>query len=481
MPEFSVHLDGLRNRLWQGRETEMTNTLASLASLLTTKTTLGGVRANRALSIFGVLTQGTRGSIVNNRSPFCTSSMSAMSTIGSLSTAPLTRLISAGLLVSALAACGGSTSANEASAATADPAALLLGAEDVAVAHESEVGNSIQLSGALRPSDVAVLRAQVPGTITDLRVDNGVRVQAGQRLMVIRAAGVVSQAAGAKASVAAAEAGLAVARKQLEAADALFSAGAMSAIERQSAQASFEAAQAQVAAARAQATSAEEVASHTSVVAPFTGVISNRRKQSGEPVSMGDELLTVVDSRNLELPGQVGVADAARVRAGQPVTFSLDAFPGETFTGRVVRMDPTADAGTRQVGVYVNLPNTNGRIVGGQFARGRIDLGVVKAVVVPTTAIIQGADSSASAVYVISNGKLTRRSVQTGPHDDAAGVTAIISGLSVGEQVLRTPTPSLNEGAAVKVLPADGANDSIKDGGATTAESPKADTATSKE
>lgn len=366
------------------------------------------------------------------------------------------RAVPAVILASALAACGGPKAEADAADSTTVSGTLVLGAEDVATAREAEIGTAIQLSGALQPRDVAVLRAQVPGTITELRVDNGVRVQAGQRLLTIKAAGVVGQAAGAKAAVAAAEASLAVARKQLDAANALFSAGAMSAIEKQSAEAAFESAQAQVAAARAQSAGADEAASHTSVVAPFAGVVSSRRKQAGEPVSMGDELLTVVDGRVLELPGQVGVADAPKVRTGQPVSFTLDAFPGESFVGKVARIDPVADAGTRQVGVYVDLPNRNGRIVGGQFARGQIDLGVVRAVVVPATAVVRSADST-SAVFVISNGSLARRTVTVGPRDAAAGLVGITSGVSAGEQVLRTPTPEIREGTAVRVMQADGA------------------------
>ncbi|WP_337169856.1 efflux RND transporter periplasmic adaptor subunit [Gemmatimonas aurantiaca] len=386
------------------------------------------------------------------------SRMSAMSTPVSFRLrSSAARVATAAIVTLTLAACGGGKAENAPAAAARDSSVVVLGAEDVAVAREAEIGTTIQLSGALRPKDVAVLRAQVAGTVTDLRVDNGARVQAGQRLLSIRAAGVVSQAAGAKASVAAAEANLAVARKQLEAAQALAAAGAMSVIERQSAEASFQAAQAQLAAARAQATSAEEVAGHTSVVAPFAGVVSNRRRQNGEPVAMNDELLTVVDSRVLELPGQIGVADAGRVRPGQRVQFTLDAFAGETFDGRVARMDPVADAGTRQVGVYVELRNPAGRIVGGQFARGRIDLGASRSVVVPITAVVDAAaDGTGGSVFVIVDGKLVRRQVVVGSRDDAAGVIAIRSGVAAGEQVLRTPTGTLREGAPARVLPADG-------------------------
>ena len=367
-------------------------------------------------------------------------------------------LFSTAALTLTLAACGASAE-KAATPADADAAALMLGAEDVAIAGESDIGSAILLSGALQPKDIVVLRAQVPGTITDLRVDRGARVQAGQRLLTIRAAGVLSQAAGAKAQVAAAEANVAVARKQAEAARALYAAGAISAIEKESAEASFEAAQAQAAAARAQATSANEAAGFATVTAPFSGVVSARSRQNGEAVGMNDELLTIVDSRVLELSGQIGVADAGRVRPGQVVEFSLDAMAGENFRGRVARVDPVADAGTRQVGVYVELPNTSGRIVGGQFARGRIDMGSSKAIVVPITAVLDAAaDGTGGRVFVITDGKLVARDVVIGARDDAAGVVAVKSGVAAGEQVVRTPNASLREGSAVRVLPADGAS-----------------------
>ena len=308
------------------------------------------------------------------------------------------------------------------------------------------------MSGPLQPKEVVTLRAQVPGTIADLRADRGTAVRRGQRLATIRAAGVVSQAAGARASVAAAQANVAVARKQMEAARTLHAAGAMSAIERQSAEAQHEAAVAQLAAARAQATSAGEAADFTTLESPLSGVVSARARQEGETVSPGDEILTVVDSRMLELSGQIGVADAARVRTGQPVTFALDAFPGEEFRGRVARVDPVADPGTRQVGVYVELANPDGRIVGGQYARGRIALGAARAIVVPATAVRAAKDDGTGGhVFLVQGGRITRRAVTLGARDEAAGTVAVTSGVQVGEQVIMTPTTDVVEGAAVSV------------------------------
>src|SRR5690606_1161771 len=167
-------------------------------------------------------------------------------------------------------------------------------------------------------------------------------------------------------------------------------AGAMSEFEFRGAQAAREAAQAQLAAARAQAAGAGEQAQRATITAPIAGEVSNRQVSEGEAVNPGQPLFTVVNTEILELAGQVPVNQAAGVRVGQPVEFSLSAYPGRTFRGEVARVEPTADPATRQVGVYVRLPNPGRQLVGGQFATGRIlSGGETEAVVVPATALRQ--------------------------------------------------------------------------------------------
>ncbi|MCC6242746.1 MAG: efflux RND transporter periplasmic adaptor subunit [Gemmatimonadaceae bacterium] len=354
-----------------------------------------------------------------------------------------------------LVACGGDS---KTAAATTDSAstALVIGAADIVAAQQANIGSGITLSGPLQPRDAVVLRAQVNGTITGLRVNRGSAVSNGQRLATLRAAGVVSVAAGARAGVAAAEANLALARKQLEAARTLNKAGAMSELDKQSAEAQYESAVAQVAAAKAQSTGADEAAGFTAINAPFRGVVSKRWRQDGESVKSGDEVLTVVDSRVLELSGQIGVADAGRIRTGQQVAFVLDAFPGETFKGRVARTDPVADEGTRQVGVYVELDNSKGRIVGGQYARGRVELGASSAVVIPATAV-QGASANGTGghVFILANDQLTKRDVSIGNRDELTGMVAVLSGVQVGDRVLRAPTAAIINGTRVRLANAD--------------------------
>ena len=366
------------------------------------------------------------------------------------------------LTLSALAltaACSGGEEAPTTDSAAGTTTTMVLGPEDVAIAQEGDIGAGITLSGPLDPKERVTIRAQVGGTVRNLRVDRGSAVTRGQRLATIQAVGVTSQAAGARANVASAEANLAVARQRRDAGQRLREAGAMSEIDYRTAVAQYEAAEAQLAAARAQAAASGEAAGFTTIEAPITGIVADRMVEDGEAVSPGGELLTVVNARTLELAGQVGVADAGRVRVGQPVTFSLDAFPGEEFRGRVARVDPTADPGTRQVGVYVELANPTGRIVGGQFARGRITTGAqaTRGVLIPATAV-QGATAEATSgnVLVVENGRIVRRAVTLGTRDPSAGTVVVLSGVRAGERVIAVPSPEVKEGMPV-TLPADAA------------------------
>ncbi|HEY3286171.1 MAG TPA: efflux RND transporter periplasmic adaptor subunit [Gemmatimonadaceae bacterium] len=344
----------------------------------------------------------------------------------------------------ALAACGGKSDTGD----TAPP--VTLGAADVAPARVAELAPSVVVSGALDPADAVRVRAQVGGTLRDVTVDRGSRVSRGQVMARIEAQGVTSGAESAKANVASADAGLAVAKQRLDGARKLFDAGAMSAVDMKAAQAGYDAAAAQLAAAKSAYASAAESAGHTQLRAPFDGWVSERVAEAGESVKGEDPVFTVVDPRTLELKGQVGAIDAAKVRVGQTVVFTIDAMPGQEFKGTVARVDPVADASTRQVGVYVRLANGSGKVVAGQFAHGRIRTGpAVKAVVVPFNAV--RTETKNPYVLVVEGGAVHRRTVVTGARDEDMGVFVVTSGLKAGERVVVTAGVDIADGTKVSL------------------------------
>lgn len=351
------------------------------------------------------------------------------------------------ILLALAAACGPGGEGGD-GAASRPLAAVTLTQSDIAVAREMELVAGVGVSGSLEPAQTVVVKAQVNGRLGRLHVDRGSRVTAGQLLAEIEADGIRSQAASAGAAVASAEAALAVATQRLESARRLQAAGAISDIELRSSEAAHQAAGAQVAAARAQLAAASEAESRTRLTAPMAGVVSGRFMEAGEAVKDGDRVLSVVDIATLQLEAHVGVDEAMRVRVGAPVTFALDALPGTVLRGRVARIDPRADPGTRQVGLAAELANPGGRIVAGQYARGRVLTGeAVTAVAIPIAAV---SDSAGQArVFVVEGGTLALRPVTLGTRDEARGVVAVLAGLAADERILARPVVGAAAGLAV--------------------------------
>lgn len=366
----------------------------------------------------------------------------------------LTRLAALLILPLALTACGGGddgeAGANQAAAEqpTSD-GAIVLSEADVAVVTTSSVGTGVVVTGPLEPWRIVEVRAQVPGTVSDLNVDRGDAVGQGTTMARIEAEGIRGAAASARAQVAAAEANVALANRQLESARRLHQAGAMSDIEFQQAQTAYQAAQAQLSAAQAGALGAIESASRANVTSPISGEVSARMVSRGEAVNPGQPLFTVVNTTQLELKGSVPVNQAARIRAGMPVEFSIDAYPGRVFTGTVARVEPTADAATRQVGVYVRLANPGGAIIGGVFAVGRILTGEQQTTVVVPMSALRGGENDPH-VYAIREGNAERVAVQPGARNEAQGLIEIASGLNAGETVIVAPG-EIRDGAEVRI------------------------------
>jgi len=325
---------------------------------------------------------------------------------------------------------------------------LTLTASDVVGARVVSLADAVAVSGPLEPVRTVSIKPQINAIVRSILVDRGTRVRRGDTLVVLEAEGLRSQAAGAKAAVAAAEANLALAVQRQAAALRLHESGGISDYDLKSAEATRQVAEAQAAAARAQLTTMNESESRATLLSPIDGIVSDRDVEPGESVKDGALLLTVVDTRTLRLRAQVGVDDAMRVKAGAPVVFTLDAVRGETFHGRVARIDPRADPATRQVGVTSELPNRDGRIVAGQFAHGRVLTGAPSPMVtVPLTAV---ADSAGHArVFVVRDGHLTLREITLGPRDDDLGLVGVRAGLQAGEQVLAVLLVGAAEGLSV--------------------------------
>jgi membrane fusion protein, multidrug efflux system len=316
----------------------------------------------------------------------------------------------------AAAACSGSEAQQPTPAQTAQ-APLRLGARDVAVVTTQETAAGIRVTGSLDPADHVEVKAQVNGQLQRVNVERGDAVRAGQLLAVVDAATQQAQSAAARAQLAAAE-------RDFAAAEMLFKAGAVAERDYVNARAARDS-------ARAQVNQIGQAIAHATIEAPQGGVVTSKNVSVGEVVMPGTTLFAIADTRRLELKGTIPASDAGKVRAGQKVSLTLEAYPGRVIHGRVDRFDPVADAATRQLTVYVTVDNRDRELVAGLFATGLIETGqAITSPKVPESAVVDG------NVFEVSTGRVRR-------------VPA--NAVRAGEKVIVTPAPELKEGQTVEV------------------------------
>jgi len=161
----------------------------------------------------------------------------------------------------------------------------------------------------------------------------------------------------------------------------------------------------------------------------------------------------VVDISRVRLVANVVERDLNQLQAGDPTRVQVDAYPGETFSGRIARVSPVLDPATRTAPIEVEIPNSDYRLKPGMYARVGITMETKKdTLVVPADAM---ADlGGRRGVFQVLNGSAVFRTVQVGT--EQTDIAEIIGGLKEGEQVITTGARALRDGDPVVVAGADG-------------------------
>jgi membrane fusion protein, multidrug efflux system len=319
------------------------------------------------------------------------------------------------------------------------------------------LSEAIEFAGPLLAPRTAVVRAKAAGTLLSLTVAEGSRVQAGQVLGAIDLADLQSRVAERAANVDAFAARLAEAERAHAANESLARQQFISPTALESSRATLEAARAQLGAARAQLSTSRLGVREAGLVAPITGLVGKRSVLPGEKVSAEQELLTVVDLLVLELSGTVGSHQVAALAPGQPVAVRVEGQqqPG---AGRIDRIAPVAEAGTRGIRVVVVLDNPGERWRAGQYASATVRLDdATPRLTVPLTAVVQA--SGQDFVWLLTPGAspadaatLARRSIVTGRRDAAGGRIEVQQGLDEGALLLAARFDNLRDGGKARVV-----------------------------
>ena len=333
--------------------------------------------------------------------------------------------------------------------------ALAFGAEEVVRPRHATMPQRLEFSGALVAPASAVLRAKAGGTLLALTVREGDRVRAGELVGRIDVAEADSRAAERAAQLGAARAALAQADRTHASNERLAAQQFISPVALDQSRAALDTARAQLDAAQAALRTARLVLRDGALTAPIDGIVAERKALPGEKVSPEQPVLTIVDLRELELAGRVGTHEVSRLVPGMTVQVRVEGLD-RAVPGRIARIAPAAEPGTRSIGVAVALPNPGERLRAGQFALAQVTIDdPTERLTLPASALV--ASGGRSYVWLIEDGVLARRVVSIGQRDAHSGRVEILSGVTPASAVLAARFENLREGAKATIAGGSGA------------------------
>lgn len=335
--------------------------------------------------------------------------------------------------------------------AAKQPAAVALEfrAQEVVRPARATLPRVVEFSGPLVAPDTAVVRAKAAGTLVALAVGEGARVAAGQTLGRIEIADLASRIAERNANIESARAALAQAERTHASNERLAAQQFISSMAVENSRAALDTARAALAAAQASLDTTRSALRDSTLVAPIGGIVAKRQALPGEKVAIEQPVLTIVDLATLELAGAVGTHEVSRLAPGMSVQVKVEGIAAPV-QGRLARIAPAAEPGTRSIGVTVAVANPRETMRAGQYALARVEIADPEPrQVVPVTAV----DSAGGQdhVWAIEHGTLVRRAVTLGRRDDASGRVEVLSGLGADAQLLALRFDNLREGMRASV------------------------------
>jgi len=345
----------------------------------------------------------------------------------------------------------------QAAAAAAAPAsaapALELGSTDVVTAQVQTLTRTLTISGGLKAATSAVVRAKVAAELKTLTVREGDAVKAGQVIGRLDTTEFDWRVKQAEHTAAAARTQLDIAKRTLDNNRALVAQGFISPTALEASVSGEAGAQSSYQAAVAATELARKSRADALLVAPIGGIVSQRLVQPGERVAIDARIVEVVDLSRIELEAAVAPEDVGSVHVGQSARLSVDGL-AEPALAKVARINPSTQAGTRAVMVYLAVQPQPG-LRQGLFARGSIALQQRDALVVPLSSV--RVDQARPYVLAVESGRVVQRAVETGARGDAMfngrseNAVELTGGVAGGSTLLRGGTGAVRDGTSVRL------------------------------
>lgn len=296
-------------------------------------------------------------------------------------------------------------------------AVMALSAADLVPVKTRVLTQTLAIAGPLKAVNAAFVKARVAGELQGLTVREGDLVKEGQVIARVDSTEFQARVRQAQQQAESAKAQVDIAKRSFENNRSLVDQGFISKTALESSLASLAAAEANFQAAQAGAEVAVKSLQDTILRAPITGLIAQRLAQSGERVGIDARIVEIVDLSRLELEASLSPANSLRVAVGQTARLNIEGA-AKPLSAKVVRVNPSAVAGSRAVLAYLALASSPG-LRQGLFAQGTLELGQVQTLTVPMSAV--RTDKPQPYVQIVVNGRIVHQNVALGVQGDFEG------------------------------------------------------------
>jgi RND family efflux transporter MFP subunit len=322
--------------------------------------------------------------------------------------------------------------------------ALALSPEDLVAVQNSAMTAGPSITGSIQPERRADLRAEVQAVVLQVLKENGDAVKRGDLLVRLDDTAIRDALASAQEAERVAGQAYDQAERQLSRLKTLRESGMASAQQLEDAEIRRNATQGDLSASKARTVQARQQMQRTESRAPFDGIVSERKVSAGDTAQVGKELLKVIDPNSMRFEGLVSADDINQIKVGQPVSFRVNGYGNQYFNGKVRRVNPAANATTRQGEVLVDFAGDSQPKLSGLYAEGRVEAASSKALMVPDASLVRDGDKTYA--WRLAGDKLQKVSLSLGARDPRSGDYAVTAGLADGDQLIRVPSAALKDG-----------------------------------
>ena len=335
---------------------------------------------------------------------------------------------------------GGTPAAAAVGAATSNRGNTTVPAPAAGITVEASKVQSVRMAqgltavGSLRSDESVTIRPEVAGRISEIAFREGQRVEKGATMIRF-------DTSVQRAELAQAEANLGLANSRLDRSRDLFNKGFTSTQARDEAESNFKVAQANFDLAQARLTKLD-------IKAPFSGIVGLRTVSIGDYVKDGQDIVNLEEIDPLKVDFKIPEIYLKQVATGQSLQITLDAFPRQTFQGKVFAINPLVDTNGRSIVIRALVRNTEARLRPGMFARVRLLFSDERdSVAVPEQSIIPVGDDH--YLFKVVDGRAQRQKVDIGQRRE--GKVEILQGVTAGDLVVTAGQLKLRDGVAVKI------------------------------